>query len=179
MKPSEAGALVQQKQLVDLYQKLRTTKEQLEDRELECLKLNQQLKQESAETTQLRSQTMALLMGTVFRAYSNMKIPKLSSQSALAYLQYCSRRLEQHNITKETREVILNYLDANRLMIFTRIQEAQSVALQAIQAASLELVDALERQQLGQFGSIKSELERHQLQSHKQNVVQGTFLISL
>ena len=179
MKSIATGPLVQQNQLVDMYKKLRTTEEQLEERELECLKLSQQLRQEVSKTTDISNRMVAVLMGTMFRAYTNVQIPKLSRQSALVYLQYWFRRLEQQNITKETREVILNLLDAKGLAVTTRIQEAQTISLQDFQVAMLELAIALDRGQLGLFGTIQSELEKHQQETQKQKLINGTYPMNL
>lgn len=172
VKSIEAESLIQQNQLADMYKKLRTTEEHLEERELECLKLNQQLKKEVVKTTEVSCRMMAVLMGTVFRAYANMQIPKLSRQSALVYLQYWYRRLEEQNISKETREVISNLLDANEIAVAARIQGAQTISLQDLQVASLEQAIAKEREQLGLFGTIKTHLGKFQLESQKKNIVQ-------
>lgn len=178
VKSIEAESLIQQNQLADMYKKLRTTEEHLEERELECLKLNQQLKKEVVKTIEVSCRNMAVLMGTVFRAYANMRIPKLSRQSALVYLRYWYRRLEQQNISKETREVISNLLDANGIAVAARIQEAQTISLHDLQVALLEQAIAIEREQLGLFGTIKTHLGKFQLESQKKNIVQVQRTIS-
>lgn len=129
----------EQTELKTVYEQLKDTKGKLEDREIECLKLNRRLKAKEMECGsyyQTRAMIDELLNITKFRNTA----PTLFEQSALAFFRFCLKKVQQLQYDKDIIDMLL---DAQTYVTTIRIKTAKDIYFNALLLENRDLKSQL------------------------------------
>lgn len=119
----------EQIKLKTVYEQLQTTTDILEDREIECLKLQRRLDEMMRSQENLNEKAKAMLVNLMHTTRVKQTVPRLSNQSALAFFKHS---LKQAKTLKYDKDVIDMLLDAQASVLNTRWKDIQDMQIGAL-----------------------------------------------
>ena len=126
----------EQIKLKTVYEQLQTTTDILEDREIECLKLQRKLDDMMRSQENLNEKAKAMLVNLMHTTHVKQTVPRLSNQSALAFFKYS---LKQAKTLKYDKDVIDMLLDAQASVLNTRWKDIQDMQIGALRIENQSL----------------------------------------
>ena len=130
----------QQSKLRTIYEQLESTKEKLEDRDIECLQLKRKLQEKDRHQNNIDSRARAWLIKMVYESFREQKVPRLSKQSAFVFFKHALTLVKLRNYDKD---IIAMLLDAQTAVLSARVRDAQEIQVKLLFVENQRLKDAL------------------------------------
>ena len=119
-----------------IYEKFQEIQKQLEDREIECIKLKRQLEETGNRRNKVNEQMKVVLINILHETHIRRAVPKLSKQSALIFFKHCLKQIQKLGYN---REVINSLLDASAFVASIRVNEVWQFRTKALLAENFFL----------------------------------------
>lgn len=98
----------QQSKLRTIYEQLESTKEKLEDRDIECLQLKRKLQEKDRHQNDIDSRARAWLIKMVYESFREQKVPRLSKQSTFVFFKHALTLVKLRNYDKDIIAMLLD-----------------------------------------------------------------------